>query len=93
MDDTGNITQNREQNVDEQVCAATTFEEDTKRWEDDGEDDLDDVAVHSVSFCTGSQRLRLVALFASQRMRVNDAQDEDAYLPVNAIAIGSLWLS
>ena len=45
VDDTGNITQNREQDVDEQVRAAAAFEEDTERWQDDGEDDFEDVAV------------------------------------------------
>lgn len=57
VDDTGDITQDREQDVDEQVRAAATFEEDTERWQDDGEDDFDDVAVHSISFCTRSHRL------------------------------------
>ena len=45
VDDTGNITQDREQDVDEQVRAAAAFEEDTERWQDDGEDDFEDVAV------------------------------------------------
>lgn len=45
MNDTRNVTQNGQQDVDEQVRVATTLEEDTKRWEEDGKDDLDDVAV------------------------------------------------
>ena len=57
MDDAGNITQDGEQDVDQQVRAAATFEEYTKRWQDDGEDDLDDIAVHSVSLYTHSWRL------------------------------------
>lgn len=34
-----------QQNVDEEICAAATLKEDTERWEDDGENDLADVAV------------------------------------------------
>ena len=35
----------RQDDVDEQVSAAAALEEDSKRREQDGEDDLDDVAV------------------------------------------------
>lgn len=35
----------RQNNVDEQVSAAAALEEDSKRREQDGEDDLNDVAV------------------------------------------------
>jgi hypothetical protein len=45
VDDTRDVTQNRQQNVDEEIGIATSFEEDTKRWENDGKDDLADVAV------------------------------------------------
>lgn len=48
VDDTGDVTQNGEQDVDEQVGAATTLKEDTQRWQEDGKDDLADVAVGSV---------------------------------------------
>ena len=44
MDDTGNITEDGQQNVDEEVGIATSLEEDTQRWEDDGKDDLADIA-------------------------------------------------
>lgn len=44
MDDSGNVTKDGQQDVDEEVGIASTLEEDTKRREDDGEDDLDDVA-------------------------------------------------
>lgn len=47
MDDTGNVTQNGQQNVDEEIGAAATLEEDTHGREDDGKDDLADVAVVS----------------------------------------------
>jgi hypothetical protein len=49
MDDSGNVTKDRQQDVDEEVCTATTLEEDTDRWEDDGKNDLADVAVMSQS--------------------------------------------
>lgn len=63
VDDSGNITKNRQQDVDEEIgTAASLFcllafgerrtgdeliaylEENTNRWEDDGENDLADVA-------------------------------------------------
>lgn len=47
MDDTRNVTQYREEDVDQQIGATATLEEDTERWEDDGEDDLADVAAKS----------------------------------------------
>jgi hypothetical protein len=45
MNDTREITQDSEYNVDAEVSAATTLEEDSQRRQDDGEDDLADVAV------------------------------------------------
>lgn len=44
MDDTGDITQDGEQDVDEEISIASALEEDTQRWEDNGEDDFADVA-------------------------------------------------
>lgn len=44
MDDTRNVTQYREEDVDQQIGATATLEEDTERWEDDGENDLANVA-------------------------------------------------
>lgn len=44
MDNTRNVTQYCQENVDEEVGIATALEEDTKGREDDGEDDLADVA-------------------------------------------------
>ncbi len=44
MNDTGNITQYSQEDVDEKVSVATTLEEDAERREDDGEDDFADVA-------------------------------------------------
>ena len=44
VDDTRNVAQDREQNVDEEVCIAASLKEDTQRREEDGKDDLADVA-------------------------------------------------
>ena len=44
MDNTRNVTQYRQENVDEKVGIATAFKEDTKGRKDDGEDDFADVA-------------------------------------------------
>ena len=44
MDDSRNVTQYGQEDVDEEVGIATALEEDTKRRENDGEDDLADVA-------------------------------------------------
>jgi hypothetical protein len=41
----GSLPKDGEQNVDEEVAAAATLKEDTERREDDGKDDLADVAV------------------------------------------------
>lgn len=43
VDDTWNVTEDSQQDVDEKVGTAATLEEDTERWEDDGENDLADV--------------------------------------------------
>ena len=40
-------TEDGQQDVDEEVTAAAALEEDTQRREDDGKDDLADVAVRS----------------------------------------------
>jgi len=45
VDDTGQVAQDGEQDVDQQVGAAAALEEDTERRQDDGKDDLADVAV------------------------------------------------
>ena len=44
VDDTGDVTQAGQDDVDEEIGAAAALEEDTERREEDGEDDLDDVA-------------------------------------------------
>lgn len=49
MDDTRNVTEDGQEDVDEEVSAATTLEEDSDGWDEDGEDDFDDVAGEVVS--------------------------------------------
>lgn len=43
MDNSRNVTEDREQDIYKEVCIAAALEEDTDWWEDDREDDLDDV--------------------------------------------------
>ncbi len=49
VDDTRNVTQDREKNVDEEVCIATSLEENTERREDNGKNDLADIAGNALS--------------------------------------------
>ena len=49
VDDSGNVTEDGQQDVDEEVGIAATLKEDTKRGQNNGEDDLDDVAASRVS--------------------------------------------
>lgn len=44
MDDTRNVTQYCQEDVDQEVGIATALEEDTERRKDDGENNLADVA-------------------------------------------------
>jgi len=55
-----NVTQNGQQDVDEEISVAAALEEDTQRWEDDGEEDLADVAgrLLAATSKTGDQRCR-----------------------------------
>ena len=43
MDDAGNVTQDGQQKVDEEVGTAAALEEDSERRQHDGADNLDDV--------------------------------------------------
>lgn len=45
MKDTGNPTQNGQQDVDQEVAATSALQENTQRRQDDGEEDLADVSV------------------------------------------------
>ena len=44
VNDTRNVTEDGQQDVDEEISIAATLEEDTQRWEDDGKKDLADIA-------------------------------------------------
>jgi hypothetical protein len=44
VDDTGNVTQNGEQNVDAEISTTSALQEDTDGRENDGKNDLEDVA-------------------------------------------------
>lgn len=44
MNDTRDVPQYCKEDVDQQIRAATTLEEDAERWEDNGKDDLANVA-------------------------------------------------
>jgi hypothetical protein len=50
VDDSGDVTEDGEEDVDEEVGAAAALEEDAEGGEEDGEDDLADVAGGGVSF-------------------------------------------
>ena len=45
------LTENGEQDVDEQISTAAALQEDTQRGQDDGKDDLADVAVKAPGQC------------------------------------------
>ena len=52
VDDTGNVTEERETNVDQQVAAAAAFEQHTERWQKDRGNELENVGAgkgHDVS--------------------------------------------
>lgn len=51
MDDTGNVTKDGQEDVDEEICATATLEEHTKRRKKDGDDDLDDITAKSRQPC------------------------------------------
>lgn len=45
VDNTGKVTQNSEQDVDEEIRIASTLEKDTDGWQDDSKNNLADIAV------------------------------------------------
>lgn len=49
MDDTRDVSEYRQKDVDEEVGIASTFKEDTDGREEDGENDFADVAVRQES--------------------------------------------
>ena len=66
------LAQDCQQNVDQEVCTTSALKEDAERWEDDGKNDLADIAVTDVSF--GAQVVRKV--WGSESMR-----SAEAFLP------------
>lgn len=67
MDDTWDVAQYREENVDQKVGIATPLEEDTNWWQEDGENDFANVTVASqmVTACSidaANSRTRYAAL-------------------------------
>ena len=44
MDNAGNVTENGQKDVDQEICAAAALKEDTDGREKDGDEDLDNVA-------------------------------------------------
>ncbi len=55
VDDSRDVTEYCQQDVDEEVCIAASLKEDTKRWEDDGKDNLADVAGRPVLVAVASE--------------------------------------
>jgi len=51
VNNAGNVTQDRQQDVDEEVGTATTLKENSKRGEDDREYDLANIASSEVGHC------------------------------------------
>ncbi len=45
MDDARDVSEYRQENVDQKIWAAAALKEDTKRWQDHRNNDLDDVAI------------------------------------------------
>lgn len=45
MDNARNVTKDGQQDVDEQVSSASALKENTDRWNNDRNDDLEDVTV------------------------------------------------
>jgi len=45
VNDSRNVSQDGEEDIDEEIRVATTLKENTEWREQDGEDDLDDIAV------------------------------------------------
>jgi hypothetical protein len=64
VDDSGDVTEDGEEDVDEEVGAAAALEEDSDGGEEDGEDDLADVAGVGVSLGFRVRRRRVASIAA-----------------------------
>lgn len=74
MDDTRNVTQDGQTDVDEHIGTASALQEDTQRRQDDGEDDLADVAAARNPVSHG-QSTTFLSLFVSLMvLSIADAQ-------------------
>ena len=69
MNDTWDITQDCQKDVDEEVAAAATLKEDTKRREDDGENNLANVTRRRI-LARASRRITLCTKPASLSSRM-----------------------
>lgn len=81
VDDAGDVTQDGEQDVDEQVSTAAALEEHTQRWQEDGKDDLADIAVYSALLAailgeTGSRRQKGVPVYLAVKGMIAVWQDD-----------------
>jgi len=45
VDDAGNVAKDGQKDVNEQVAATSALEKDTKGWQENGDDDLEDVTL------------------------------------------------
>lgn len=94
MDDAGNVTQDGEEDVDAEVGTTAALEEDTNGREEDGKEDLADVAVERRRTLAGKPEKPRVSLAGQISGR-----GKAAYLAVKAIlcdlelavGIGGSW--
>lgn len=82
VDDSGDVTKDGEEDVDEEVGAAAALEEDTDGGEEDGEDDLADVAGWFVSWGFG---LKVRVCFNCSSAAELKLKRGSSYLAVKAI--------
>ncbi|KAL9138467.1 MAG: hypothetical protein Q9175_000308 [Cornicularia normoerica] len=80
MDDTRNVTQYCQEDIDEEVGIATALEKDTKGREDDGEDDLADVA-------TVKETLVMITMYSSTKIQVKHEENEADESEMTVVAI------
>jgi len=83
VDNAGNVTQDGEENIDQEVAVAAALKEHSERGEEDGEDDLDDVAVDLVLAFLSS-----LVLGGKAPNEINSSRNrrERTHLPVKGMA-------
>ena len=89
MNDTRDIAQDGQQNIDQEVAAASALEKDTQRWEDDGKNDLADITTRQSKV---SRRLHRTASSAKlsragriARERAGESNREGTYEAVKGM--------